>query len=508
MKKHPQAALSGRCIAIIGSSKFLWAVIALLVLQAVWIALSGRYPMAFDEDFHFGLVQLYAHHLSPFWTAQPDGANAFGAVIRDPSYLYHYLFSFPYRLISLLTDSQTAQVIVLRFINIGLMATGVLLYGRLLLKAGASKAVVNLCLLVFVLLPITPLLAAQINYDNLFLPLVAISLLLVVRLDAELSKQKGIDVKALLSLLIICLATGLVKYAFLPIFLIIVGFLAVRIWLRYRSVGEIWVAALSGWRRLVGWSRLALVVVLVLFGGLFVERYGINLVRYHAPVADCAAVLSVEQCSEYGPWIRDYNLERNKTVSPHNPVVFANEWLYGMWLRTFFAVDGPTTGFQTRGPLLVPGLSAIALGLASAAALVVMFPRLLKKYSPGVIWLFAVVITGFVATLWLDGYMAFVRTGKAVAINGRYLLPIMPLLLLLGATAWNELLGGWRQAKLGFAAVAVLCMLWGGGALTYVLRSNDTWYWPGSITTPANHTIQKTLGPLTPGYQRPTQFLH
>ena len=58
MKKHPQAALSGRCIAIIGSSKFLWAVIALLVLQAVWIALSGRYPMAFDEDFHFGLVQI------------------------------------------------------------------------------------------------------------------------------------------------------------------------------------------------------------------------------------------------------------------------------------------------------------------------------------------------------------------------------------------------------------------------------------------------------------------
>ena len=85
---------------------------ALFVLQAAWIALSGRYPMAFDENFHLGIIRLYAHHISPFWSGQPAGANAFGAVARDPSYLYQYLMSFPYRLVSIFTSSQTAHVLI------------------------------------------------------------------------------------------------------------------------------------------------------------------------------------------------------------------------------------------------------------------------------------------------------------------------------------------------------------------------------------------------------------
>src|SRR3954469_13979749 len=109
-----------RLYAAVSSDKFFWGVVILLVVQALWIALSGRYPMAYDEDFHLGVIRLYSHHLSPFWNGHPAGGDAFGAVARDPSYLYHYLMSFPYRLISFITSSQMAQVLVLRFINIGL----------------------------------------------------------------------------------------------------------------------------------------------------------------------------------------------------------------------------------------------------------------------------------------------------------------------------------------------------------------------------------------------------
>src|SRR5665213_1904608 len=137
------SSFAGRCMAALGSPRFFNVILALLVLQAGWIALTGLYPMAFDEDFHLGIIRLYAHHLSPFWSSQPQGANMFGAVARDPSYLYQYLMSFPYRLISLFTRDQTIIVIWLRFINIGLFAGGLALFRRVLLKMGVGRAIVH-----------------------------------------------------------------------------------------------------------------------------------------------------------------------------------------------------------------------------------------------------------------------------------------------------------------------------------------------------------------------------
>src|SRR5476651_13106 len=123
--KQTQPSRTRRFITVLGRPVFFRIILALLVLEAAWIALSGRYPMAFDEDFHLGIIRLYAHHLSPFWSSQPEVADRFGAVARDPSYLYQYLLSFPYRLISQFTSDQTIQVIILRFVNIGLFATGI-----------------------------------------------------------------------------------------------------------------------------------------------------------------------------------------------------------------------------------------------------------------------------------------------------------------------------------------------------------------------------------------------
>ncbi|HEY5442555.1 MAG TPA: hypothetical protein VIJ68_03385, partial [Candidatus Saccharimonadales bacterium] len=168
---------SRRFITMLGSNACFRVILGLLVLQAAWIALSGRYPMAFDEDFHLGIIRLYAHHLSPFWSGQPAGGDQFGAVARDPSYLYQWLMSFPYRFVGLFTGDQTIQVLWLRAINIGLFTSGLVLYRRLLAKTGASRAMIHTCLLIFVLIPVVPLLAAQINYDNLFLPMVAFATL-------------------------------------------------------------------------------------------------------------------------------------------------------------------------------------------------------------------------------------------------------------------------------------------------------------------------------------------
>jgi hypothetical protein len=497
-----------RSVAIVGSRTFFRLVVALLVVQAAWIALSGRYPMAFDEDFHLGIIRLYAHHAWPFWSGQPAGANMFGAVARDPSYLYQYLMSFPYRLISVFTTDQTIQVLWLRAINIGLFAGGLALYRRLLSKTGASKTIINLCLLLFVLIPIVPLLAAQINYDNLFLPVTGLVLLLAARFDSHLTGHKRIDIKTVLQLLIVCLLASLVKYAFLPIFAAVAGFVAVRIWQYRRVLPRPRFGLAVGWRALGGWLQLGLAAALILAAGLFMERYAVNIIRYRNPVPNCSTVLNVKACSAYGPWIRDYNYQINKIDEEHNPLVFMGDWFYGMWLRTFFAVDGPATDYQTRGPLPIPAISAIVLGVLALAAGIATVKRLLKAYNAPLLWLFFSASSLYVAALWLDEYRSYVRTGQPVAINGRYILPVLLLLMLIGAIALTEQLKRRPLAKWVVSGLAIICLAWGGGALTYILRSNDAWYWPNQTVRDANRTVRNITGPVTPGYRHPTEFMH
>lgn len=495
--------------AIVSSRGFFVAVMVLFVLQATWIALSGRYPMAFDEDFHLGIIRLYAHHISPFWSGQPIGADTYGAVARDPSYLYQYLMSFPYRLIAVFTNSQTIEVLCLRGINIALFAGALPLYRRLLLRSGASRALVHMCLAVFVLIPIVPLLGAQINYDNLLLPLTALVLLITVKLSQELKQYQRINVKLLLYLLIVGLLTCLVKYAFLPMLLVVGVFLLIRLRQTYPLAGKFWLSLGFGWTLMTRRTRWLLLIALILVSGLFAQRYGSNMLRYHKPVPDCSQVLNTQRCSAYGPWIRDYNLQTAKqdAVTTDSPLVFTADWFYGMWLRTFFAVDGPATDFQTRGPFVMPAIGAIVFAATGLLAALAYSKRLFRMYDPRVLWLFVTTIAGYVAVLWLDEYQSFLRTGQAVAINGRYLLPIMPLFILFCALGLNELLKRRSDVKLAIATLVLVCMLWGGGALTYILRSSDVWHWPAQPVYDVNHAVQRVLGPVTPGYSDPTAFM-
>ncbi len=477
-------------VAFLGSKRCFYLIAALFVIEALWIALSGRYPMAFDEDFHLGIIRLYAHHISPFWGGNPPGADALGPVARDPSYLYQWLMSFPYRL--------SSNVIFLRIINIGLFAACLPLYRRLLLKTGASRAIVHFCLALFVLIPVVPLLAAQINYDNLFLPLAALSLLLAVSFSEQL-RHKRLDLKSLLWLAVIATLACLVKYAFLPIALVIAIYLAVLLW---RTRHELSIQMPP--KRTV-WLLSALLVVSL---GLFGQRYAVNLERYHKPVPNCDEVLSAQQCTAYGPWNRDHKYAQIKPAdATASPLVFGADWFYGMWFRTFFAVDGPGSGFATRGPFVMPAIGAIVFSITALTATVMAWRRVCRCYDERVLWLFVAVTITYTAILWLNEYHSFLQTGQPVALNGRYLLPVIPLLLIILALGTNVYLRSRTQLKLALVAATLLCMLWGGGMLTYVLRSNDAWYWDNSPLKSANHAIQDTVSPLVPGNSQPRSFM-
>lgn len=496
-----------KLLNIVASKRFFYCIVGLLVVQAAWIALSGGYPMAFDEDFHLGIIRLYAHHLSPFWAHQPAGADIYGPVYRDPSYLYHYLMSFPYRLMNVFTHDQTVQVIILRFINIGLLASSLLLYRRLLLKARVSRTLVHVVLALFVFIPIVPFLAAQISYDNLILPLTAVVLLLTSAINDELERDKRINSAKFVLLITVGLLASLVKYTFLPIFLAVLVFLGVQF---YRYLGrkkKFWRSFWLGVGLLSRRSRWLLAIGLIISSGLFVERYGINLIRYHEVVPDCGQILSVKRCNAYGPWIRDYTFAAIKGPGLHGPLGFSADWLYGMWLRTFFTLGGAGTTFETRGPLPLPSVAAIVLVVAGFGLFVWKAKHIFRRYPTSTLWLFCSVSLFYIGVLWLDEYKGYLHAGQPVAINGRYLLPVYLLVMLLLSLGFAELLHKRLKLQAAVVAVSLLCFIWGGGVLTFILRSHDSWYWPNRTALHANQGAQHVLYRLVPGAYSPTLFL-
>ncbi len=478
------------------SRAFFYGVIIFFVFEALWIALSAVYPMAFDEDFHFGVIKIYSHQWLPFLNGQPDDSMQFGALATDPSYLYHYLMSFPYRLAAALTDSQSAQVIFLRLINIAMAVAGLILFKKVLRKAKISEAMANASILIFALIPIAPLLAGQVNYDNLLFLLLAWVCLLAIKVYESLRRHR-VDATAICSLVLVCLAASLVKYAFLP-FALAAGLFIV--WAFVREFSHDWrkihLSAAAGFRAMSRRTAMALCVFAVIICGLFVQRYGLNLVRYHTPVPDCSAVLTENDCMSYGPWARNYVLSNLKGQNSVNtsPFGYAWQWLQSMHYRLFFMINGPADSYRNYPPVPLPAAAAVVISLSGTAALALYWRRVFRNNVP-LAFLFGL-SAAYCCVLWLEGYSQFVETGQPVAINGRYLLPVLLPLAAVYIKALGAVLGRHNKAKTGIVIVVLLMFLQGGGFFSFILRSNHAWYWPNGAVESTNNAARRVLGPV------------
>jgi hypothetical protein len=486
-----------RVYSFLDSSHFFSIILLFFLFEAVWIAVSAAYPQAFDENFHFGLIKVYSHYWLPFLSHQPANANAYGAVARDPSYLYHYLMSFPYRIIALVIHGQIGQVIALRFINIGLFATGLLLFRRVLVRVGMSRSLANCSILVFSLIPIAPQLAAQITYDNLLFPLVAWSILMTFTATDQLRARKP-SARTLLSLLSLCILTSLVKYAFMPIFLGIVVFLSIVAYKAYhfriKQLGShIWKSWLAQSKR----AKILLVIVTLISIGLFIQRDGVNLIEYHKIQPNCQTVLSVKACSAYSPWFYNYN-NHNTVLKGHisftNPVSYTLEWFYWMWYRLFFAVNGPTSGFKNYPPLPLPSAAAILLA-ASGAFATVRWRRRIFKGNIYMVLLF-VVSALYVLALMAQGYSTYRYTDVLENMNGRYLLPILLFVAAIIGKALSIELRNSSSRKVIFVVAIVVLFLQGGGIFTFIARSDNTWDVNNTAVVKVNNAARHITNPV------------
>jgi hypothetical protein len=477
-------------------SKVAWRVVlGLFLLEALWFAFSAQYPMAFDENYHWGLIKYHAQQWLPFFTAQPHDAGAYGAVVRDPSYLYHWIMSFPYQLASVFTSNQTAQIIVLRLINVGMFAGGLLLYRQLCGRLGVSRALTTSLLAVFVLIPVVPFLAAHINYDNLIFVSIPLTLLLSLRLLEDI-KAKTLNAQTVLWLFITFFLSSIIKYPYLPVFVIASIFLVWSAW-RSKLIGrDGWQSLASSFTVLSRVRKILLVGLVLVSFGLFAERYLVNIVSYHTPVPKCDAVISQEECMQYGPYGRDHVYAAEKPADFNaNVFSYAQQWLYGMWYRLFFAINHL---YATSPPLWAIGTAATVFAVLLALGITLRFRQLFagKPVHQLVLW----VVLGYLLVLFVDGFGAYKKTGQPVAINGRYLIPFLPLIFAYGGMAWAQLLRAWPAAKTVVASLVIaIFLLQGGGTMSFIVRSNDTWMWNNGTVRGVNRAVRNVASPFMLG---------
>lgn len=487
--------LSRTLVRFLASRRFFCILLIFFVCEALWIVFSAMYPMAFDEDFHLGVIRIYANQWSPILSHQPNGPAPYGALTIDPSYLYHYLMSFPYRAIAAFTDNQAIQVVCMRLINVAFFSGGIVLFRRVLLRAKTSPALTHTVLALFVLVPIVPQLAAHINYDNLLVLLVPLLCLLAMG-TVDALKVRRVNVGYVLLFTVLALVTSLVKYAALPIVLGMFIYLVIKLHQAFRGhCAKLWTAVASGWQQLTRTSKVAAIGGLFIMLALFAQRYGLNLYRYHTLVPDCNAAVSVERCNAYGPFARNYRMHNENSYDFNRSLLgYTGTWLSGMWERLFFTVNGPVSSFATRLPLPTPSGAFIVISLLCFVLLLYYWRRVFKEHS------FLVMFTGvtliYCVVLWIDGYMQFLYTRQPVAINGRYLIPLLPLMGAVGGRALSVAFRSYASARAWLAALAIILFLYGGGAMTFILRSDHSWDWQNPIVFWANDTTRAILSPI------------
>ncbi len=481
------------------SVKFYHLIIGLFVFESVWIAVSAAYPQAFDENFHFGLIKVYSHYWLPFISHQPKSADQYGAISRLPSYLYEYSMSFPYRLIELFTKKQIIQVIILRFLNIAMLTYAIVLFRRVLLKVGTSNALTNLLLMLFVLIPIVPQLAAQINYDNLMILLTAAMLLLAFRLTDEI-KAKQPSIWSISLFIGTSLLTSLVKYAFLPIFAGMILFLLVILYRSYKpNIRLFFHHLVDSWHRQQKIAKFVIVFMAIVPLGLFIQRDVVNLVLYQRIQPDCSKVLSVKRCMAYSPWAYNYKNHIKLTTSnpklySANPVIYLFQWLYWMWYRLFFAVNGPKSHFKNFPPFPLPSAATLIVVIAGFVALVKWWRKIFEANLYLV--MLAVVAVSYLVALMGQGYLTYRYTNVLENMNGRYLLPVILLVAAILGQALSRSLRKAQNRKVIIALVVLLFFIEGGGVLTFISRSNASWDIHNKTVVKVNNVARKVVKPL------------
>jgi hypothetical protein len=438
------------------SRKFLYIIIAFFAAQAIFFAAAINYKVPSDEEYHYTFINYYAQRpisAGPIIANQNELFNL-GDIQRTPSYLYHYVMSFYLRIVQLFTSSIETQVFMLRLLNVSFGVIALLLLVRLARKIGVSDLTTNLTIAWLSMTGMFIWVFAGISYDNLALTIFFLFLIQLVNLKEHLKVQALI--RAMLSGVILVL----VKETFLPVvilgFLLLFGYRIGRTGIK-NNLNELSGSFRDTWRSKSRPLLMVLCVITIIASGLFVERYAVNYARYKKFTPTCDQVHTVDECMQQGIYRRNTGQKREfeqrkkeQDVRLDSLPVYSAKWAGYIYQRTYFY----------RGMQTIPAnqkASRVAIVTAAFAGLLLFFGawnmRRLNTTQLGL----AILTVIYILMVLLYNFNAYRFYGYPFAIQGRYLLPILPFIYMAvigSARMLYRKLG--KNLKLVFVVVSIL----------------------------------------------------
>jgi len=475
---------------LLDSKRFMAFIVIIFILQSVWIAASFRFPMLYDEDFHFDATRLYSQQISPVISSQPTYYDMYGSFSHGGATLFHYFMSIPFRIMSIFTNDKTIQVVSLRLICIVMVAVGILLYNRLFQKIGIKQIFINIGMLIFILLPIVTLISATINYDNMLFPLTALYLIICtnVLMDRKLNWRQ------LAWLVIIGCTASLVKYTFLPIFAISILFLTIVIYRRYKKniFSKLYASFISTSKKQIVFMVALLALSVWMFSSIYIH----NVISYKSLQPSCQQVMSKQRCSKNSIALRDNNAELTKETRPlmQNPD-FISIWVVQIsnWTNITGIHLANGRGVVVSRPLPIIYTTVFIGGFVGLSVILYTWRSQKKNLS----WYFLISVSVFlILTVFMQNYHTYIKLHMPYSIQPRYILTIVPILIVFSIVATNLALRKYRLVKLFLLFFMLILFSQGGGLVTHIIKSNDGFNWDYKAVRQINNSARNILNPF------------
>lgn len=459
-KANRQLRIVSRVLySFVSSRRFLYLVLGWFTLQAIYTALTTRFFIPPDEQFHFQFIEFYATGSNTPFPSSQEGYYNLGEIVQTPFFIFHYVLG-QFVKITGLDITANSTFYLLRLINIGISLLSLVTIIRIAKFLKLSTFTTNIGLFMITNTLMFVFLSGAISYDNLFILAGLTTILYSLYLSEKLT------LRSLLKFVLALAIGSMTKITFLP-----VGFLAVLyVLVSYFHAGKKNVRKLSSkFSKTIQFTlkNTALFVLCVLSVSLLLLKYIPNLANYSSLEPKCDRVLTLEQCRESALFVRNERIYKtDPRVAETPPYEYIFNWSTLIQERTF----------GVFGHKVITPLPMIAFGIFLLAVWwIIIGIRHYSRSKPEHILLYFSL--GYALFVLVQNYLIYQASGRITfAVHGRYLFVSLPLLYLLGNYYINKVYK--NKTSIGLYILFILILFSISSLPTYLYSTDSEWRTP------------------------------
>lgn len=441
-----------RLLDFFSSKTFLYLTLGWFALQGIYFALTIRYGLPPDENYHFLYIKYFAENLPSPIPAHQQGYDILLDAVRNPFFIYHYLLAFPYKIVS---DFSNAYIFI-RLLNVLLGLGSLIMVVKVARVSKISPLARNLSMFMLVNTLMFTFIFSAISYDNLFIFLSLSSVLLLIKL------YKKVEASLILLFLISLTAGLLTKINFLPVAFIIFILFAFKY---YKKLGWLF----NRFRKTFSDSmklNVLLSIIFVFLGVLFIQRYIVNEVSYGSFNPACEKTRTIQQCRGSDLYVRNEMI-----YAPNHPTAKES-------LPTYIKAWVPMIENRSLGVFAHKEFKANKVVMAWSTAILLVGALLLLQSWKSLnepIRLLVYISVFYIAVLFVENIHNYHASGRiGFAVHGRYLFNVLPFLYLISNYLILEKLKR-PVIKLGYAGITAIIFL-ACGFPSFIQKTTPQWY--------------------------------